>query len=187
MRARAVLAVAAALLAVAAGTSFAAELQPAQAVQPPQGSLAEAAGEVRDVNLLGRTIQVNGHAGLFPRKIVLGPESRIIMPDGSQGSIASIREGDRVQATYREAGRQNVADEVRVLYSQEQLVQPRPPAGAQAQPPQAMPEQPQPQVQPQRPQAAPGPTEQGPGLPMEAPGRGQAQPGADTSQGRSMP
>lgn len=160
------LVVAAALLAVAAGGVFAAEIRPLQAVQPPQGGLEQVEGEVREVNLLGRTIQVDGHAGLFPRQIVLGPDAAVIMPDGRQASITSLREGDRVQATYREAGGQNVAAEVRVLYSQEQLAKP-PAAPAQpAQPPQARP------AQPQAPpaQAAPAPGQPGGRQPMAAPG-----------------
>ena len=117
MRARMALA-AVALAAVAVSLLLAAGTSPAWAQEE---DLKRVQGEVRGVNLLGRTIEIDGHAGLFPKRIVVGPEATVLTPEGRLGSIAAIREGDRVQATYHEVAGQNVADEVTLLYSQEEL------------------------------------------------------------------
>jgi hypothetical protein len=116
MRVRMVLAAAAALVAVAM-SPLAAEVTPAQAAQEQAPELKQVQGTVRGVKPLERTIEVDGHAGLFPKRVVVEPGTVVILPDGSRGSLAAICEGDRVEASYREVGDENVAESVRLLES----------------------------------------------------------------------
>lgn len=119
MRVKMVLAAAAALVAVAV-SPLAAEVAPAQAAPEGAAELKQVQGTVREVKPLERTIEVDGHAGLFPKRLVVEPGTTVILPDGRRGSIAAICEGDRVEASYREVAGENVAENVRLLESQKE-------------------------------------------------------------------
>ncbi len=112
MRASVALILAAALLG-----SGACCMRPARCVSPEPGVQAITA-RVDQVNVPARTLAVGAEAGQFPKTIILRPEATVVLPDGRQGTIGDIREGDRVQACYHEACEQMVADEVRVLGGQ---------------------------------------------------------------------
>lgn len=124
--------VVAAALAVAAGCLIGAALAAAQVAQPGAEKTEQVQGTVGEVNVLERTIEVDGHAGLFPKKVVVLPEALVTLPSGRVGSIADIKEGDRVRATYRKVADQLVADDVTVLYSQGEAAE-APPGEGQSQ------------------------------------------------------
>jgi hypothetical protein len=128
MRSRVVVAAALTLLVVVWGAALAAG---PEAAQPADTNLKQVQGEVHGVNNLEGTIEVDGHAGQFPKKLVVGPDTMVTLPDGKRACLSDIREGDRVEASYRELKDGNLAEEVRLT---EPAAGQTAPAGPPAQP-----------------------------------------------------
>jgi Cu/Ag efflux protein CusF len=96
------------------------------AVPPPvtvgpieKTTTAELEGAVKNVDPGAGTLQVSyGPLGLFRRTIEV-TDTTIIQVDGRQATLADIREGEKVKASYERRETKNVATRVEVMPSQQ--------------------------------------------------------------------
>ena len=72
-------------------------------------------GSVKNVDLGAGTLQVSyGPLGLFRRTIEV-PDNTVIRVEGRQATLADIREGEKVRASYERRETKNVATRVEVI------------------------------------------------------------------------
>lgn len=109
----------------------------APVIPAPQETTKEVEGTVKKVDPGTKSVQVSsGLLGLFGATLELTDETRIQV-EGKQGSLADIREGAKVKASYETRDGKNVAKAIEVLPAEPKEpapARPAPPAGAPAPP-----------------------------------------------------
>ncbi len=88
-------------------------LEPAPRIpSPPQEKLID--GPVKKVDPASKTVQVGWFLGLFRTTLAVTEDTRIAV-EGSKGTIADIREGARVKASYEFRDGKNFAKSIEVM------------------------------------------------------------------------
>ncbi len=71
-------------------------------------------GPVKKVDPASKAVEVGWFFGLFSTKLAVTDDTRIAV-EGGKGSLADIREGDRVKASYEARDGQNIAKSIEVI------------------------------------------------------------------------
>ncbi|MBI2526442.1 MAG: hypothetical protein HYY95_09970 [Candidatus Rokubacteria bacterium] len=115
---------------VVASAPVHAQLQPAPQQGPPaKPVLGELEGTVKKIDTASRTVQFStGFWGIFGRTLAVTDETQIQL-EGRQASLADIREGAKVKASYEVREGKSVAKRIEVMAPPpEAAPQPRPKA-----------------------------------------------------------
>jgi len=82
----------------------------------PAEQMREVEGEISNVDMENRTVRVGGFAGLFGTDLQVTDQTRIVPAPGAPAAdFSSLKEGDRVRASYQRVGDRNVANEIVIL------------------------------------------------------------------------
>jgi hypothetical protein len=136
MRFLTVLAAAAAILTLVVVGSVTAQTQAPHKAPPVPGAppvpaetiVKDVEGTVKKVDPAGKSVQVSsGLLGLLGATMEVTDETKISV-QGKEGSIADIREGAKVKASYESRGGKNVAKSIEVMAAEEKESSPARPA-----------------------------------------------------------
>ncbi len=99
----------------AAGESnspLAVQPQQQQTASPPEAKLLD--GPVKRVDPTSKAVEVGWFFGLFSTRLAVNDDTHIAV-EGEKGSLADIKEGDRVKASYEARDGQNIAKSIEVI------------------------------------------------------------------------
>jgi hypothetical protein len=100
--------------------------QPAPEGAAPQAEMKEVEGKISKIDPQGKMLKVGGLAGLFGTDLHVTDQTKFVPGPGVPSvDFSSLKEGDRIRASYQKMGDRNVANEIVVLTPTEQA-----PAGA---------------------------------------------------------
>jgi hypothetical protein len=100
--------------------------QPAPEGAAPQAEMKEVEGKISKIDPQGKMLKVGGLAGLFGTDLHVTDQTKFVPGPGVPSvDFSSLKEGDRIRASYQKMGERNVANEIVVLTPTEQA-----PAGA---------------------------------------------------------
>ncbi len=71
-------------------------------------------GPVKKVDPASKSVEVGGFLGFFRTRLAVTDDTQIAV-EGGKGSLADIREGDRVKASYEARDGQNIAKSIEVI------------------------------------------------------------------------
>ncbi len=92
--------------------------QPGPGVTMPEKTVGTVEGKVKKADPITRTVDVaSGMLGIFGKTLEVNPDTQVQV-DGRQGSLADIREGAKVKASYESQAGRNIASRIEVLQGQ---------------------------------------------------------------------
>jgi hypothetical protein len=101
---------------------------PGQKAPSAEAPVKEAEGKITYLDPQAHTMRIGGFAGLFGTNLEVTDQTKFMAPGGKQVDFNSLKEGDRVRASYQRVGDRNIANQISIIPPGEKA-QPQP--GAQ--------------------------------------------------------
>jgi hypothetical protein len=80
------------------------------------GQTKEVEGEISSIDAQNQTLRVGGFAGLFGTSLQVTDQTKFVPSQGAEAvDFNSLKEGDRIRASYQMVGDRNVANEIEVI------------------------------------------------------------------------
>jgi hypothetical protein len=82
----------------------------------PAAEMKEIEGTISGLNAQQKSLKIGGFAGLFGTDLQVTDQTRFVSAAGAApADFSSLKEGDRVRASYQKVGDKNVANEIMIL------------------------------------------------------------------------